>query len=202
MTQVILARLYDMMPHKQRLLSALPESYQKKALRYVQEKDQVRSAVGSLLIARFVSLESIKIGARGKPYAPDGPCFNISHAGDYIGIIVGDDDVGIDIEEVSRCNLGIVKAAFTDEEALLIRDCHDLAKAWTIKEAVGKCLGEGLLMPRENGVKLDMEGRCIYKEKTFYLRCFEHLGHAFAFAKRSPFDELTIDVIGVDGLLQ
>ena len=69
-----------------------------KALRYRKEEDQVRSAVASLLMGTVGELDSLQIAPGGKPFFSDGPFFNVSHGGEFIGIYVADAPVGLDIE--------------------------------------------------------------------------------------------------------
>ncbi|GEM_PF-2854186 len=65
---------------------------------------------------------------RKKPYFKDCEyCFNISHSGRYIVCIVDKNDIGIDIEDISRLNM----------ESDQIKKYDDV-KLWTIKESIAK----------------------------------------------------------------
>lgn len=79
--------------------------------------------------------------ANGKPYFPDAPQlhFNLSHAGEYVALAIGDEPVGIDIERIRPIRQAVAArflndGNLTDREAIL---------AWTKRESYGKLTGEG-----------------------------------------------------------
>lgn len=179
-----LVLLKDALPRAEDLFSALPKEKKDKALRYVRLEDRVRSAVGSLLIQKAVGGKPVLLAPKGKPYVDGGPHFSLSHAGDYIGLYVSAHNCGFDVEEISRCDVSIVPAAFTKEEAKEISDSSTMAACWTLKEALAKCQGEGILSPKtvgftRHGDKVEYMGR-VYVAKTFVQE-----GHAFSLVNES-----------------
>ena len=101
-------------------------------LRRVLREYYGESAVG-LAIAR---------GENGKPYFPGAPeiCYNISHAGDYAVLAIGEEPVGVDIEKIRPIHPRVAErylgnAHLTGREAIL---------AWTKRESYGKFTGEGV----------------------------------------------------------
>lgn len=95
--------------------------------------------------------------AHGKPYIVHMPWhYNLSHSGDYVAIAVGDESVGIDIQQMRSYKDSLVKRFFSEEEAAAhecfaadhnwgCRDRTELFYAlWCRKEAYGKLKGTGL----------------------------------------------------------
>jgi 4'-phosphopantetheinyl transferase len=92
----------------------------------------------------------------GKPVllGLDGaPEFNLSHAGGFAALAVGEVPLGLDIEAPRRIDAGVSRLVLGPAEqaelAALPRDERDAAllSAWVVKEAVGKAMGCGLDMP-------------------------------------------------------
>ena len=202
MVRVYVVRLTDALPLRDRLLGALSGKRKEKALRVLRAEDQVRSALGTLLIRKFAGEGEVLLGENGKPYLNRGRHFNLSHAGRFVGIAVSDGKVGFDIEDVNRCDLKIVPAAFTPDEAERIHDQESCAFAWTRKEAVAKCTGEGLYRPRSSGLTPLGENRYEYEGKAFFIqsRLFENHVVTVASQKEMPFFD--IEVILAEELLK
>jgi len=181
--RILLVSLKEALPLKERLFTLLDGTSKAKALRYVQEKDQVRSALGSLLIRAYVGDGVIQRGKRGKPFVEDGPEFNLSHAGDYVGIFISDEPVGLDIEEIDRCQLDIVRGAFTKEETTGILTQEDFALAWTRKESVTKCLGKGIEEPTKYGLIKEEKDQYCYQGRSYHVVSVAIDGHIITGAK-------------------
>lgn len=80
----------------------------------------------------------------GKPYIKDSLiCFNISYCQDYIACAVGQQEIGVDIEQPRELRPKLLPKILTPEE---ISDGVDPLQAWVMKEAYGKLLGEGLAL--------------------------------------------------------
>ncbi|MCR5348500.1 MAG: 4'-phosphopantetheinyl transferase superfamily protein [Bacilli bacterium] len=172
-----LVRLFDALPEAKRLFDVLSGERKEKALRYVRLEDKTRSAVGTLLIRKATGGKPISLIASGKPYVEGGPCFSLSHGGDYIGLYAAPYEVGLDIEEIARCSMGTVPHAFTEEEAKEVTDKESFAKAWTTKEALAKCEGEGILTPTKVGFSRFADGKCVYKGKSYFIQTTVLEGH-------------------------
>ena len=84
--------------HKHHLLKVINESQKEKALKYKNDKDQMRSLLSSYL-KNLISKEEILYKEKGKPYFANGPFFNISHSGKYVILAISNKEVGVDIEE-------------------------------------------------------------------------------------------------------
>lgn len=202
MDNVFVVRLQDAIPFAKDLIEALPKTRKEKALRYRQKEDQVRSAVASLLMGVVEPLDKLMIHPSGKPYFPEDAHFNVSHSGSFIGIYTSNEPVGFDIEEIARCNMRIIPAAFTPEEAKDISDSRSLAFAWTRKEALAKCQGDGIRNPRQIGAIYVAKDRYLYQNLEYYVSQFEIEDHVFALAKRSEIKNANVEFLKVEDLLK
>ncbi|MGE5530334.1 MAG: 4'-phosphopantetheinyl transferase family protein [Patescibacteria group bacterium] len=148
-------------PHEfERLLSHVSEERQGRIRRFLFFTDAQRALLGELL-ARYavhersgIHRDRIRFGLNpdGKPVLvhPDGLCFNISHAGDWVVCALDHDPVGIDVENIKPFNPGIAERFFSPEEYLeLVRQKDDAMieyfyRIWTLKESYVKMIGKGL----------------------------------------------------------
>ncbi len=97
----------------------------------------------------------------GKPYFTDSPLhFSISHTPNHVFCVLSDRPVGIDAEEKDRQirpDLAEKILSPTEMEQYTKADDPRLAllKFWVLKEAMGKCTGEGLqLWPNHTNFSL------------------------------------------------
>lgn len=145
-----------------RLVSGLYEQ-RKKAVEKLKYKKAAYTSImaGYLLIEAFKDVYgednadiTIEKGEFGKPYVEDYPEFkyNISHSCDYVAIVYGKEDVGIDVEQVREKDLKIAKRCFHEDEfAYIIKDEYGqderFFEIWTMKEAYLKYTGQGINIP-------------------------------------------------------
>lgn len=86
--------------------------------------------------------------AFGKPHLPDGPCFNLSHAGDYAVLAVSDQEVGVDVERWRKADTAALAKRFyhPEEQAHLSAAVDPVERfftIWSLKESYMKALGRG-----------------------------------------------------------
>lgn len=136
------------------------------AFRY--EDDRIRSVAGEMLARTAISEmyaiapESITFERTryGKPYTSLAE-FNISHSEDIVVCAVDKAPVGIDVEKIRPVNLKTAKKVFSEneinylfghtpeEKEFINTDNTEILsrffELWTKKEAVGKCVGTGLI---------------------------------------------------------
>lgn len=145
------------------------------------EDDRKRSVAGEMLARKAVSeicgiapaniiLERTRYG---KPYAVNADAlFSISHSEDIVICAADKKPVGADIEKLRPVNLRTAKKVFSDDEITYIfghspeesefietDDAEILTRffeLWTKNEAVGKCVGTGLIH-EENYDDYDIE---------------------------------------------
>ena len=144
--------------HKQKLLKLVNEEQVEKALRFKNEKDQIRSLLSSYLINQL-SKEPLLFNEMGKPYYENGPYFNVSHSGKYVMMAVSSSEIGIDIEENIPKDMSLLTKIFNEAEAKMIKEHADFYYLWCAKESLIKCMGSSISHIKEipslpfNGVK-------------------------------------------------
>jgi 4'-phosphopantetheinyl transferase len=151
-------------PEEQRQMMAIP--FYEDRIRYAAGRTLVRHVLGRKL-GIPPRLVPIVADAQGRPHLaytrpvgcrlssdPEGYDFNLSHAGDYLALVVATGlQVGIDIERLSWHNASIelAKRYFTNREyEILVRTGPDeylqrWYRIWTTREAYAKALGVGVL---------------------------------------------------------
>ena len=95
-------------------------------------------------------LPEILVGKRGKPCFADGEYhFSISHTKHHVFVVLKDHPVGIDAEEKDRkIDLRLAEKILSPNEKIRFDQAENkqefLLKLWVLKEAAGKCSGEGI----------------------------------------------------------
>lgn len=146
------------------LLRYVPAERQEKIARCGKQEDRRRSlgagllleyglrSLGCSLLPLVPGTETVYLvrGAHGKPELSGGAGvhFNLSHAGDYAAAVFDEGEVGIDVEQVRRVNVNVMRRQFTAEENAYLRSEPDaFLRLWTRKESYCKAVGEGLHLP-------------------------------------------------------
>ena len=113
-------------------------------------KDAHQAALALLEKLCGSPLPEIRRTKLGKPFFADCPLhFSISHTKNYVFVAVSDRPIGIDAEETDRdIDLRLAKKILSANEFSQFEKAEDqriaLLKFWVLKEAAGKCAGEGL----------------------------------------------------------
>ena len=141
------------------------------------DEDKVRSVCGELLARKLISdaygLSNHEIefacAAGGKPFWRGRPdfFFNISHSGDWVAVISGKDETGVDVEKTaSGVEAELPPLVLSQEELMLYRALQrDAAIAyfyrlWTLKESLLKAKGCGLsLNPARITLRIAADGK-------------------------------------------
>lgn len=95
-------------------------------------------------------MPEILTGERGKPYFAEGNLhFSISHTGRHVFCVLRSHPVGIDAEEKDRSiDLRLADKILSPMEKAQYEKATDkkeaLLKFWVLKEAAGKCTGQGI----------------------------------------------------------
>ena len=102
----------------------------------------------------------------GKPFVPDGPFFNLSHAEGLAAVAVFPDrEVGVDIERLAPFSAvrGVAEEFFSPGERAWIAGGTPpearFFRCWVLREAFVKALGQGLSFPLERFRILTPPGR-------------------------------------------
>ncbi len=100
-----------------------------------------------------IKLPEIVIDKGGKPHFAldcknEGAevCFNLSHSGQYVLCAIGDQEMGVDLQQMVPVRESLVKRYFTDAEQQFVKNGAEKAFAavWTKKEAIAKLTGRGI----------------------------------------------------------
>ena len=95
-------------------------------------------------------LPEIRKTKLGKPYFVGSPLhFSISHTPNYVFAAISENPIGIDAEEMNRAiKLSLAEKILSPNEFAQFQNAEDkrlaLLRFWVLKEAAGKCTGEGL----------------------------------------------------------
>ena len=107
-------------------------------------------------------LPEIRRTPLGKPYFPGEDLhFSISHTKNYVFCAVSECPIGIDAEELDRdIRLDLAEKFLSPGELAQFQNTPDKRRAlltfWVLKEAAGKCSGEGLqLWPDHTDLSLN-----------------------------------------------
>lgn len=118
----------------------------------IKRKDSVcaKSLLCTVLKEKFLLTDFlIRNHKNGKPYIVDSPLhFNLSHSGNYVLCLCGDEQVGCDIQVMKEYNERIVKRFFTESEFLMLNKSEsksrDFTRLWALKECILKFKGDGI----------------------------------------------------------
>lgn len=147
-------------------------------------------AAGLLLDTVFKKRARCEIerDAYGKPRLPGGPCFNLSHAGDYAVLAVSEESVGVDIERWRRADTAaLARRFYHPEEQALLAGAEDPVERffsiWALKESYIKALGRGFsISPLSFAVLPDnQDGAALSGQEGWHFkRYFDFPGYALA----------------------
>ena len=84
--------------------------------------------------------------ASGKPFFPEThmPFFNLSHSGNFVGCAVHDQEIGLDIQEITEPRDSLIRRVCTQDELASLKSSQDFCRIWTMKESAVKLTGEGI----------------------------------------------------------
>jgi 4'-phosphopantetheinyl transferase len=126
--------------------------------RYKHWQDRHRHLFSRLLLmhaAEMLGITSsvfpLKKHKNGKPYS-DLFYFNISHSGNFAAVAVSETvELGLDIQKITDVPIDSPQFFLTAEEsARIAHSCFSIknvADLWSMKEAVAKANGKGILLP-------------------------------------------------------
>lgn len=105
----------------------------------------------SLKKAAGIENYSLRRGSHGKPYLENYPevFFNLSHCDGLAVCGVSDREIGVDCELIRHYRGNAARKIFSDREIDLVFNSDDpdekFFRIWTLKEALGKAFGTGIL---------------------------------------------------------
>lgn len=119
--------------------------------KYTDEDAYKRHLLGYSMLNKVLQEKKIdgkiQYNRYGKPLI-NGIDFNISHSGNYVVLVIGNSEIGIDIEYKKERNIELIEKFFTEQEQQFIKSANDpllaFYQVWTLKEAYLKAVGKGL----------------------------------------------------------
>ena len=128
----------------------------------LQGRDPHKAGLSLLETLYGGPLPEIRRTALGKPYFPGKNLhFSISHTKHWVFCALGESPLGIDAEELDReISPALAEKILSAGELAQFRAAPDQKRAlltfWVLKEAQGKCTGEGLkIWPNHTDFSLD-----------------------------------------------
>ena len=186
----------------------LTEERRERMQRYIQLPDRARCLTAGLMLrAVFGSDKAQRIITTplGKPYLPDGQCFNISHSGDKVVLLVADCDAGVDVEQICPYPRAVARRVFTSvEQEWLQNQKNDAAfyRLWTGKESIMKALGVGFRLPPESFEILPEEsGPNSVMGRSWFLQWQQLDGHMLCCASCVPDEKVKLIFLSKKELL-
>lgn len=179
------------------LLKSLSESQKEKALKFKNEKDQIRSMISSCL-ANSLSKEELLFNEMGKPYYQNGPFFNISHSGKFVIMAVSNKEIGVDIEENNEQDMSSLIKIFNEAEIKLLNEHADFYYLWCAKESLIKCMGSSINKIKEVP-SLPLNGLKTFKGKDYQCQTFIYEKHIVSITREGN-EEFAVKIENVNKL--
>jgi len=162
----------------------LEEDRRSRLYRYRRQEDRARCLAAGLMLRSVFGREAaanIGLSETGKPVLSGGPCFNLSHSGDFVVLLEDSQDIGVDVEQIAPWSQPVAERVFTEKEQMwLLTQPTDAAfyRLWTGKEAIMKALGLGFrLSPESFEILPDSAGPNLVCGRKWYLHWLEIQGH-------------------------
>jgi 4'-phosphopantetheinyl transferase len=145
------------------MMPLISSKKQEQIRKYHSHIDSQNSLLGDILIraeiCRITGLCNKQLEFSTNEYGK--PClindrgihFNITHTNNFVACAIGDEPVGIDIEQIKPITLKIAERFFAENETLYIISredgliYHRFFEIWTKKESYIKWIGKGLSIP-------------------------------------------------------
>lgn len=157
---------------------------------YYHDDDKLRSVCAAFLVKKFVKCEELKYNEFGKPYADNGKFFNVSHSGSFVGLVISDYEVGLDIEAILKKDMSFLSNIF-DEKDLKGASLEDMYLLWCNKESLSKCIGRGLRDIKEAPAK-PINGKKTYDNAHYSCASFIYDKYAFSVTIKG-FEEFEVE---------
>jgi 4'-phosphopantetheinyl transferase len=177
--RLYLVAVTELADRQEQGLALLPPARRARVLRYLREEDRLRCLAGGLLMRRLLGVREdgqIVEAPHGKPMlAGQGPQFNLSHAGGYAVLAVGNCRNGVDIECTERMKPTAAKYCMTPEEYEFFlradKPKEFFCALWTGKESIMKGTGLGMRLAPQTFSLLPLEaGEYLIREERWFVR--------------------------------
>ena len=136
----------------ERMLNIVDEPQRSEALRFKHLAGRFEHLKTWLMLVEILKSMGVtdfelQYNEHGKPsllHYPDIH-FNISHCKNGLAVVVDDKPIGIDIESFREPTPALVQKTMNETEAAQIHSTEDFIRFWTMKEAVLKLRGTGIV---------------------------------------------------------
>lgn len=153
------------------------------------ERERLHCIAAGLLLRRVLGItadEGLVQDPFGKRYlAGNGPCFNLSHGGNYAVLALAGRAVGVDIEPVGeKLPIAIPRRYLLPDELAWLEEAPSpqrFAHLWTRLESALKADGRGFGLERR-------EFSVLSSGKPWYLETILYDGHCISCALDGPFE--------------
>ncbi len=181
------------------LIDAFAPEVSDRIRRRKREEDRVLAVMREVLLQsvlkeRFGDPDiPISHNEYGKPFVKgaEGFFFNLSHAGDLVGIAFGDEPVGLDVERCGRVkDYEKLLHFFPESDREYIRSARDPEYAfltvWTYREALSKEEGTGLTLFEKAQVSFDYGMKQAFiGDSVYYFYGYEYPDHMITLCMES-----------------
>lgn len=146
------------------LLDLISDERRERIRRFRFDKDKLHSLFAEVLL-RYALWERYGIrdfvmerNEYGKPYLVNHNevFFSLSHSGDWVLCGLGDQNLGIDVEQIEDIEQSITYDYFAKEDIVYLNTFHETERTdafytiWTLKESYTKNVGEGMSIPLDS----------------------------------------------------
>ena len=196
-----LADIRQLVGHERDALPLLHPGRRATAERIKPEQDRLHCIAAGLLLHYVLGVtadEDLTRNQFGKPeLAGEGPCFNLSHGGDFAVLALSDRPVGVDIEPVGeRIPVTIPRRWLQPDELAWLEEEQTpqrFAWLWTRLESTLKADGRGFGMEHRNFSVMQ-------SGTPWHLETFLYDGHCVSCASGEPF-EFEVNTVPAKDLL-
>lgn len=175
-----------MEPYYAEALALVYPKRRRDALSCSQREKALQSLGAGLLLRKLLSVRSdgdLSYNSYGKPcLAKGGPCFSLSHSGDYVLLGWGEKELGVDIEKLRPVRDALIKRCCREEELTYIKEEQSLQRFFTLytrKESAMKAAGLGFSLPLR---EINALAAFSYENTLYRFASFSIDGYAFSVA--------------------
>lgn len=194
MTEIYMADIRELYGRDGEALPLLTADRRSRAERIMRPEGRLQRIAAGLLMRRIFGSAAPVLAEHGKPFFPEGPCFNISHGGAYAVLAVSVSDIGADIERIRAFDSRVAKRLFTDEEQQWAGDSPErFFTVWTMKESCMKATGTGFAVsPASFSVYPCSSGLLSVQGRQWFFDVREADGHILSVCAKGPVDRVTL----------
>ena len=165
------------------------------------DQDRLHCVAAGLLLRHVLGVtvdEDLEKDQCGKSYLTgEGPCFNLSHGGNYAVLATSNSSVGVDVEPIGeKIPIAIPRRYLKADELTWLEEEQTperFARLWTRLESALKADGRGFGLEKRDFSVLE-------SGNPWYLETFLYDGHCISCASACPF-EVKVNLLPTELLL-